>query len=49
MFFGLSRYFDVETDIAQSLKFAAGFRSHAKDIPAIFNQALWDFGAAMCS
>jgi hypothetical protein len=26
-----------------------GFRSHAKDNPAIFNQAIMEFGFAMCS
>jgi A/G-specific adenine glycosylase len=38
----LSRYFDVETDIAQASAKRIrcfGFRSHAKDNPAIFN--LW--------
>jgi A/G-specific adenine glycosylase len=41
MFFGLSRYFDVETDIAQASAKGIrcfGFRSHAKDNPAIFNR-----------
>jgi A/G-specific adenine glycosylase len=47
----LSRYFDVETDIAQASAKRIrcfGFRSHAKDNPAIFNQAIMEFGALQC-
>jgi A/G-specific adenine glycosylase len=45
----LSRYFDVETDIAQASakRIRFGFRSHAKDNPAIFNQAI--MGLVLCN
>jgi A/G-specific adenine glycosylase len=45
----LSRYFDVETDTGRQRIRCFGFRSHAKDNPAIFNQAIMEFGVAMCS
>jgi A/G-specific adenine glycosylase len=48
----LSRYFDVETDIAQASakkEFAAlAFELMPKDNPAIFNQAIMEFGALQC-
>lgn len=48
----LSRYFDIETDIgAASAKkeFAAlAFELMPKDNPAIFNQAIMEFGALQC-
>lgn len=48
----LSRYFDVETDIAQASakkEFAAlAFEVMPKDNPAIFNQAIMEFGALQC-
>ena len=48
----LSRYFDVETDIAQASakkEFAAlAFQLMPKENPAIFNQAIMEFGALQC-
>jgi len=48
----LSRYFDVETDIAQASakkEFSAlAFELMPKDKPAIFNQAVMEFGALQC-
>ncbi|UFH47704.1 A/G-specific adenine glycosylase [Flavobacterium galactosidilyticum] len=48
----LSRYFDVETDIAQASskkEFAAlAFEVMPKDNPATFNQAIMEFGALQC-
>ncbi|MFV8332801.1 A/G-specific adenine glycosylase [Flavobacterium sp. GSP14] len=48
----LSRYFDVETDIAQASakkEFAdLAFEVMPKDNPAIFNQAIMEFGALQC-
>ncbi len=48
----LSRYFDVETDIAAASakkEFAAlAFELIPKDNPAIFNQAIMEFGALQC-
>ena len=48
----LSRYFDVETDIAQASakkEFAAlAFELMPKENPAIFNQAIMEFGALQC-
>lgn len=48
----LSRYFDIETDIAQASakkEFAAlAFELMPKDKPAIFNQAIMEFGALQC-
>ena len=48
----LSRYFDVETDIASAYakkEFAAlAFELMPKGNPAIFNQAIMDFGALQC-
>jgi A/G-specific adenine glycosylase len=48
----LSRYFDVETDIALASakkEFAAlAFELMPKDSPAIFNQAIMEFGALQC-
>ncbi|MBC7846751.1 MAG: A/G-specific adenine glycosylase [Flavobacterium sp.] len=48
----LSRYFDVETDIAAASakkEFAAlAFELMPKDNPAIFNQAIMEFGALQC-
>ena len=48
----LSRYFDVETDIASASakkEFAAlAFELMPKDSPAIFNQAIMEFGALQC-
>jgi A/G-specific adenine glycosylase len=48
----LSRYFDVETDIASASakkEFAAlAFELMPKDKPAIFNQAIMEFGALQC-
>ena len=48
----LSRYFDVETDIASASakkEFAAlAFELMSKDNPALFNQAIMEFGALQC-
>jgi A/G-specific adenine glycosylase len=48
----LSRYFDVETDIASASakkEFAAlAFELMPKDNPAMFNQAIMEFGALQC-
>ena len=48
----LSRYFDMETDIASASakkEFAAlAFELMPKDKPAIFNQAIMEFGALQC-
>jgi A/G-specific adenine glycosylase len=48
----LSRYFDLETDIAQASakkEFAAlAFELMPKDNPALFNQAIMEFGALQC-
>ncbi len=48
----LSRYFDVETDIAQAStkkEFAAlALELMPKENPAIFNQAIMEFGALQC-
>ena len=48
----LSRIFDIETDIAQASakkEFAAlAFELMPKDSPAIFNQAIMEFGALQC-
>lgn len=48
----LARYFDVETDIAQAAaknEFAAlAFELMPKNNPAIFNQAIMEFGALQC-
>lgn len=48
----LSRYFDVETDIALAStkkEFAAlAYELMPKDNPAIFNQAIMEFGALQC-
>lgn len=48
----LSRYFDIETDIAQASakkEFAAlAFELMPKDKPATFNQAIMEFGALQC-
>ena len=48
----LSRYFDIETDIAAASakkEFAAlAFELMPKEQPAIFNQAIMDFGALQC-
>ena len=48
----LSRYFDVETDIAAASakkEFAAlAYELMPKDNPAIFNQAIMEFGALQC-
>lgn len=48
----LSRYFDIETDIAQASakkEFSAlAFELMPKDNPAIFNQAIMEFGALQC-
>ena len=48
----LSRYFDIETDIAAASakkEFAAlAFELMPKDSPAIFNQAIMEFGALQC-
>ncbi|MFV8341838.1 A/G-specific adenine glycosylase [Flavobacterium sp. XS2P39] len=48
----LSRYFDIETDIAAGSakkEFAAlAFELMPKDNPAIFNQAIMEFGALQC-
>jgi len=48
----LSRYFDVETDIASASakkEFAAlAFELMPKDNPATFNQAIMEFGALQC-
>ena len=52
MFRVLSRYFDIETDIAQASakkEFTAlAFKLIPKDNPAIFNQAIMEFGALQC-
>jgi A/G-specific adenine glycosylase len=48
----LSRYFDIETDIAAASarkEFAAlAYELMPKDNPAIFNQAIMEFGALQC-
>jgi len=48
----LSRYFDIETDIANASakkEFAAlAFELMPKDNPAIFNQSMMEFGALQC-
>ena len=48
----LSRYFDIETDIAKSSakkEFAAlAYELMPKDHPALFNQAMMEFGAIQC-
>jgi A/G-specific adenine glycosylase len=48
----LSRYFDVDTDIAAASakkEFAAlAFELMPKDNPAVFNQAIMEFGALQC-
>ena len=48
----LSRYFDIETNIAQACakkEFAAlAFELMPKDNPATFNQAIMEFGALQC-
>jgi len=48
----LSRYFDIETDIAAASakkEFAAfAFELMPKDKPALFNQAIMEFGALQC-
>lgn len=48
----LSRYFDIETDITQASakkEFSAlAFELMPKDNPAIFNQAIMEFGALQC-
>ncbi|WP_348822522.1 A/G-specific adenine glycosylase [Flavobacterium aestuarii] len=48
----LSRYFGIETDIAQASakkEFAAlAFELMPKDNPALFNQAIMEFGALQC-
>ena len=48
----LSRYFDMDTDIAQASakkEFAAlAFELMPKDAPATFNQAIMEFGALQC-
>ncbi|MFV5694545.1 A/G-specific adenine glycosylase [Flavobacterium sp. LB3P122] len=48
----LSRYFDIQTDIAAASakkEFAAlAFELMPKDNPAIFNQAIMEFGALQC-
>lgn len=48
----LSRYFDIETDIAQPLakkEFSAlAYQLIPKDNPAQFNQAIMEFGALQC-
>lgn len=48
----LSRYFDIETDIALACakkEFSAlAFELMPKDKPAIFNQAIMEFGALQC-
>jgi A/G-specific adenine glycosylase len=48
----LSRYFDLDTDIAQASakkEFAAlAFELMPKDNPATFNQAIMEFGALQC-
>lgn len=48
----LSRYFDIETDIAQASakkEFAAlALELMPKDNPALFNQAIMEFGALQC-
>ncbi len=48
----LSRYFDIETDIASSFakkEFAAlAFELMPKTNPAVFNQAIMEFGALQC-
>jgi len=48
----LSRYFDIETDIAQvsaKKEFTAlAYELMPKDTPALFNQAIMEFGALQC-
>ena len=48
----LSRYFDIETDITQASakkEFTAlAYELMPKDTPAIFNQAIMEFGALQC-
>lgn len=48
----LSRYFDIETDIAQASakkEFSSlAFELMPKDNPALFNQAIMEFGALQC-
>jgi A/G-specific adenine glycosylase len=48
----LARYFDIETDIAKAQakkEFAAlAFELMPKDNPALFNQAIMEFGALQC-
>lgn len=48
----LARYFDIETDISQASakkEFAAlAFELMSKEEPAIFNQAIMEFGALQC-
>jgi A/G-specific adenine glycosylase len=46
----LSRYFDVETDIAlaSAKEFALAFRIDAKRQSCYFNQAIMEFGALQC-
>ncbi|WP_278034721.1 A/G-specific adenine glycosylase [Flavobacterium nitratireducens] len=48
----LSRYFDIETDIAQASakkEFTAlAYELMPKDTPALFNQAIMEFGALQC-
>ena len=48
----LSRYFDIETDIASASakkEFTAlAFELMPKDNPALFNQAIMEFGALQC-
>jgi A/G-specific adenine glycosylase len=48
----LSRYFDIETDIslpAAKKEFAAlAYEVMSKDSPALFNQAIMEFGALQC-
>jgi A/G-specific adenine glycosylase len=50
MFSGFVRYFDERLILLRlppkGIRF--GFRSHAKDNPAIFNQAIMEFGALQC-
>jgi A/G-specific adenine glycosylase len=47
----LSRYFDVETDIALAAKrsLQLGFRIDAKRQSCYFNQAIMEFGALQCT
>lgn len=48
----LSRYFDIETDIAEAPAkkefFALALELMPKDNPAVFNQAIMEFGALQC-